>query len=332
MTSHAVSTAVIGAGDWGKNHVRKFHELGSLKAICETNPIVAQKMHDDYGVINKSFEDIIYDPEIDAVVLVTPANTHKDLGLKAIEHGKHLFIEKPIALNTPDALSLTKAAKDKGLILMIGHLLQYHPCFEKMKELVHNGELGELRHVHSRRFNIGKFRQEENVIWDLGPHDASMVLSLINDEPTSIKTSASSYLLPTVSDFATINLEFKNNINAELSLSWLTPQKEHRLIVVGSKAMAVFDDTLEWDEKLRIHRHNCAMEYGKPAVLDRDMEGEAIKVPFKEPLLNECATFLTCIETGTQPPSNGEEACRVIKLLEEADPAIKTETNLSQAS
>lgn len=332
MNSHAVSTAVIGAGDWGKNHVRKFHELGSLKAICESNNTVAQKMFDDFGVPNKSFDEIIQDPEINAIVLATPANTHKDLGLKAIEQGKHLFIEKPIALNLSDAETLTKAAQAKDLILMVGHLLQYHPCFEKMKSLVADGELGELRHVHSRRFNIGKFRQEENVIWDLGPHDASMVLSLINAEPTSIKTSTSKYLLPTVSDFATINLTFENNINAELSLSWLTPQKEHRLIVVGSKAMAVFDDTLEWDEKLRIHRHHCAMEYDKPAILERDMEGEAIKVPFKEPLLNECATFLKCIETNTQPPSNGEEACRVIKLLENADPDIEAEHSLSKAS
>lgn len=332
MTSHAVSTAVIGAGDWGKNHVRKFHELGSLKAICESNPTTAQKMHDDFGVINKSFDDIINDPDIDAIVLATPAVTHKELGLKAIEQGKHLFIEKPIALNSIDAEIITKAAEEKGLILMIGHLLQYHPCFERMKKLVKDGDLGELRHVHSRRFNIGKFRQEENVIWDLGPHDASMVLSLIDDTPTSIKTSTSNYLLPTISDFATINLEFPNNVNAELSLSWLTPQKEHRLIAVGSKAMAVFDDTLEWDEKLRIHRHQCAMEYNQPAILERDMEGEAIKVPFKEPLLNECATFLSCIETNTQPPSNGFEACRVVKLLEEADPDIKTNPSLSQAS
>ena len=332
MSSHAVLTAVIGAGDWGKNHVRKFHELGSLKAICESNKTVAKNMFDEYGVPNKSYDDIINNPEIDAIVLATPATTHKDLGLKAIEQGKHLFIEKPIALNLSDAETLTKAAQEKGLILMVGHLLQYHPCFEKMKDLVASGELGELRHVHSRRFNIGKFRQEENVIWDLGPHDASMVLSLIKSEPTSISTSASNYLLPTVSDFATINLTFENNINAELSLSWLTPQKEHRLIVVGSKAMAVFDDTLDWDEKLRIHRHQCAMEYNKPATLERDMEGEAIKVPFKEPLLNECATFLSCIETNTQPPSNGEEACRVIKLLEAADPSIKTAHTLSKAS
>lgn len=331
MTSHAVSTAVIGAGDWGKNHVRKFHELGSLKAICESNPETVKRMHDEYGVEAKSFDDIINDPAIDAIVLATPAITHKDMALKALAKGKHLFIEKPIALNHEDAQTITKAAKDADRILMVGHLLQYHPSFVKMKELVQSGELGQIRHVHSRRFNIGKFRQEENVIWDLGPHDASMVLSLINDEPTSITTSSSNYLLPTISDFATINLQFPNNINAEISLSWLTPQKEHRLIVVGEKAMAVFDDTLEWDQKLRIHRHQCAMEYNKPPVLERDMEGEAIPVEYKEPLLNECASFLHHIENNTQPPSNGDEACKVVKLLEQADPAM-TEKSLSQAS
>ncbi len=332
MTSHAVSTAVIGAGDWGKNHVRKFHELGSLKAIAETNPETIRKMKDEFGVETRPYEEIISDPAIDAIVLATPAITHKDLALKAIAEGKHLFIEKPIALTHKEALEITNAANQKGVILMVGHLLQYHPSFMMMKQLVQNGDLGKIRHIHSRRFNIGKFRQEENVLWDLGPHDASMVLSLVNADPISISTTASNYLLPTISDFATIQLQFPDNINAEISLSWLTPQKEHRLIVVGEKAMAVFDDTLEWADKLRVHHHKTAMEYGKPPVLERDMEGKAIDVPYKEPLLNECATFLSSIENNQQPPSNGEEACRVVKLLEQADPATKVESAISAAS
>ncbi|GJM03776.1 MAG: oxidoreductase [Rhodomicrobium sp.] len=324
--NHAVKTAVIGAGDWGKNHIRKFHELGSLIAISETNEERAATFTAEYGVANLSFEDILEDDGIDAVVLASPATTHKELGLRAMEKGKHLFVEKPLALTEEDAAALTAKAAETGKILMVGHLLQYHPGFIGMRELVKSGELGKLRHIHARRYNIGKFRQEENVIWDLGPHDASMVLALTGTEPTSIRTEVSNYLLPTISDFATIHLTFPGNINAELSLSWLAPQKEHRLIVIGDKAMAVFDDTLEWDEKLRIHRHQTGMEYGKPPLLERDMEGEAIPMPFKEPLLNECATFLSSIAENSQPFSNGEEALKVIRLLTKADPALATET------
>ncbi len=319
MTSHTVSTAVIGAGDWGKNHVRKFHELGSLSAICEYRDDVIAEMQSNYNVSARDFSEIINDQSINALALVTPATTHKDLAVQALENGKHVFIEKPIALTTADAASIATAANDNKRILMVGHLLQYHPCFQKLKELVSDGSLGKIRHIHARRYNIGKFREQENVIWDLGPHDVSMVLSLVNDMPTEIRTSKSNYLLDDVSDCAAIQLRFPGNINAEISLSWLAPQKEHRLIVVGEKAMAVFDDTLEWDEKLRIHRHETGMQRGKPPVLNRDMQGEAIKVDFKEPLLNECNTFLNAITENKSPYTNGEEALKVIQILEAAD-------------
>lgn len=332
INNAAIKTAVIGAGDWGKNHIRKFHELGALAAICETDESRAAAMQQQFGVENRSFDDILADESIDSIALASPAITHKELGLRALERGKHLFVEKPLALTVDEAETLVSKAKEHDRILMVGHLLQYHPGFIGMRELVASGELGKLRHIHARRYNIGKFRQEENVIWDLGPHDASMVLALTGSEPLSIKTHASNYLLPTISDFATIHLTFEGNIQAELALSWLAPQKEHRLIVVGEKAMAVFDDTLEWEDKLRIHRHKTAMDYGQPPILERDMEGEAITPPFKEPLLNECATFLECIANRTQPFSNGEEALRVTRLLTAADPALTEETRISRAS
>lgn len=319
MTSHAVSTAVIGAGDWGKNHVRKFHELGALAAICEQCPNIVSKMQTDYGVEAKNFEDIINDDDVKALALITPATTHKDLALRALEKGKHIFIEKPIALTSKDAEAIAKTANDNSRILMVGHLLQYHPCFQKLKELVKSGKLGKIRHIHARRFNIGKFREQENVLWDLGPHDVSMVLSIVDDLPTDIHTTSSNYLLDDISDFATIQLRFPGNINAEISLSWLAPQKEHRFIVVGDKAMAVFDDTLEWQEKLKIHYHKTAMQRGKAPLLERDMEGEAIQIPFKEPLLNECSTFLDAVAKNSTPFTNGEEALKVIKILEAAD-------------
>ncbi len=331
MSGEAITTAVIGAGDWGKNHIRKFHELGALKAFCETNLETQNRIKNEYGVEASSYDEILSNPAIQAIVLTTPAYSHKELGLKAIEHGKHLFIEKPIALNYEDALALNTAAKQKNVHLMVGHLLHYHPCFETLKKLVQDGELGPLRHIHARRFNIGKFRQEENVIWDLGPHDVSMVLSLAQSEPLTVQCQSSSYLLPTVSDFASLQLSFANNINAEINLSWLAPQKEHRLIVVGEKAMAVFDDTLEWDEKLRIHHHKTAMEYGKPPVLERDMEGSAVNVSYKEPLLNECATFLDSIANNKPAYSNGDEACMVTKILEQADPGVQEATHVNKA-
>lgn len=331
MVSHTIPTAVIGAGDWGKNIVRKFHELGALAAVAETTSDKAAQIQADYGVPIQSFADILKNEEIKAIALTSPAITHYELAIEAINAGKHLFIEKPITLNYAEAIELKEKANEKGLTLMAGHLLHYHPCFAKLKELVADGELGAIRHIHARRFNIGKFREEENVLWDLGPHDVSMVLSLVKDDPLTIDAKVGNYLLPNVSDFATLHLTFANNINAEINLSWLAPQKEHRLIIIGEKAMAVFDDTLEWDEKLRIHRHKAAMQPGMPPLLERDMEGEAITVPYKEPLLNECATFLNAITNNTEPYSNGEEACRVIKLLETADPALKATQKLSKA-
>ncbi len=330
--THSIPTAVIGAGDWGKNHVRKYHELGALAAIAETNPETASRMQQEYGVKTLTFAEILSDPSIRAIALTSPANTHKDLGLKALLAGKHLFIEKPITLNHQDAAALTEKATEKGLILMVGHLLHYHPCFAKLTELVKAGELGDIHHIHARRFNIGKFREDENVLWDLGPHDVSMILAITGCDPISIEARSSNYLLPKVSDFASLYLTFPGNINAEINLSWLAPAKEHRFIVVGNKAMAVFDDTLDWDEKLRIYRHDAAMTSGQPAHLIRDMEGEAIKVPFKEPLLNECATFLDCIANNTEPHSNGQEATRVIKILEQADPALTPSITISKVS
>ena len=330
MVSHALPTAVIGAGDWGKNIVRKFHECEALAAVAETNTEKANQIQSDYNVPIRTFDEIIHDDQIKAIALTSPAITHYELALQVIEQGKHLFIEKPITLNHQEAEDLTAKARAKNITLMAGHLLHYHPCFAKLKELVADGELGAVRHIHSRRFNIGKFREEENVLWDLGPHDVSMVLALAGNAPITIEGKAANYLLPNVSDFASIYLTFPGNINAEINLSWLAPQKEHRLIIIGEKAMAVFDDTLEWDNKLRIHRHKAEMKPGKPPILERDMEGEAVPVPYKEPLLNECETFLNAITSNTPPYSTGEEASNVIKVLEAADPAIKAQQTLSK--
>jgi UDP-2-acetamido-3-amino-2,3-dideoxy-glucuronate N-acetyltransferase len=317
------SIAVVGAGNWGKNLVRNFFELGVLKAICDENPASIKQMQQLYptcDVIN-SFQDVLASKDIPAIAIATPAETHFGLAREALLAGKNVFVEKPLTLSEKDAEELISLARKNNLILMVGHLLQYHPAFIKLKELAVRGDLGRINYIYSHRLNLGKIRREENILWSFAPHDISMILALAGEEPESVLATGGNYLHKKIADVTTTHLEFSSGLKAHVFVSWLHPFKEQKLVVVGDKKMAVFDDTLPWDEKLLIYPHHVKWENSVP-VPTRGIP-EKISIPYAEPLKFECEHFLDCLEKGRQPRTNGEEGLRVLKVLNASERSLK---------
>lgn len=312
------SVAVIGCGYWGKNLVRDFHGLGALKAVSDSDPDTAAAIAGQYGVVARSVEEILADDDLDGVVIAAPAEHHADLALRSLAAGKHVYVEKPIALSIEDAESMIAASEKAGRILMVGHLLQYHPVFLKLKEMVANGELGRLRYVYSRRLSLGKLRTTENVLWSFAPHDISMILTLAGEEPERVDGFAGNYLQDDISDFASLHMSFPSGMKAHIEVSWLNPFKEQRLVVVGEKAMAEFcDSEPEWKNKLRLYRHEAAIDNGVPRL--KKAEPELVEVEQANPLVNECRHFLRFMRDNETPYTDGHEALRVLKVLHAGD-------------
>jgi UDP-2-acetamido-3-amino-2,3-dideoxy-glucuronate N-acetyltransferase len=308
--------AAIGCGYWGKNIVRNFAELGALAAVCDEDAAAAQKLSKAHGVPARAFADIMADPDCTAVAIATPAAMHFDHVAAALGAGKHVFVEKPLALSMKDGRVLDAAAKGAGRTLMVGHLLHYHPVFNALNDLVHAGRLGRIQHVFSNRLNFGKLRTEEDVIWSFAPHDISMILALIGEEPSDISVEAAAILDPRIVDIADLHLRFAGGATARVSVSWLNPYKEQKLVVAGSKAHAVFDDTRAWDDKLMLYDHRIDYTSGRPQAVAA--EGVRVSVMQREPLREECAHFLASIANGSQPRTDAAEALRVLAVLEAA--------------
>jgi len=319
MNDNNLSVAVIGCGHWGKNLVRSFHELGALSAISDPDPAVQHHMREDFGVPALQVEEIFRDDRIDAVVIAAPAEMHHTLSMKALEADKHVFIEKPITLTMEDAQEICDAANARNKTLMVGHLLQYHPAFLKLKAMVRGGEIGKLRYLYSRRLSIGKLRTHENVLWSFAPHDISMILALTGQEPEKIVGFSGNFLQPSVSDFANVQMTFPGGIKAHIEVSWLHPFKEQRLVVVSDKAMVEFDDTADWPDKLKLYRHHAEIIDGLPVL--KKAEADSIAVEPGEPLRNECAHFIKFCQTGETPYTDGREAMAVLKVLCAGDTA-----------
>ena len=310
----APTVAVIGCGYWGKNLVRDFHGLGALVAVSDSNPETAAALAKKYEVPALKVDSILADDGIDGVVIAAPAEYHADLALKSFAADKHVYVEKPISLNIEDAKNMIAASEKAGRILMVGHLLQYHPVFLKLKQMVTDGDLGNLRYIYSRRLSLGKLRTAENVLWSFAPHDISMILTLTGEEPHDIHGIAGSYLQDKISDFASVHLSFPSNIRAHVETSWLNPFKEQRLVVIGDKAMLEFCDTEpEWMNKLKLYRHEAYISDGVPNV--KKAEPELIKVKQDNPLVNECRYFLRFMANNETPFTDGYEALRVLKVL-----------------
>ncbi len=316
-----IKIGVIGLGHWGKNILRNLVHLNCVGAACDSNPEIIKERRKEFPQINytQSFEAIIRNPEIQAVAIATPSATHHQLVKAAIIADKDVFVEKPLALNFPDGKELVELAKERKKILMVGHILQYHPAVRKLKELIEKGELGKIQYIYSNRLNIGRLRVEENILWSFAPHDISVILMLIGDQPIAVSGVGAAYLNEGIYDVTLTTLEFKNKVKAHIFVSWLHPFKEQKLVIVGSKAMAVFDDLTK--EKLFVYPHRIEWEKGKIPVAHK-AEYYCVPIEEGEPLQEEMRHFIQCIQERKSPITDGEEGLAVLKVLEEAEKAI----------
>lgn len=317
-----MTIAVIGCGYWGKNLVRNFKELGVLSGVCDAFPENAKRMHELYQVPVLTLDQIFSDESIQGVVIAAPAAQHASLTEKALKAGKHVFVEKPLALQVNQAKQLCDIAKKYNRVLMVGHLLQYHPAFVELKQIVHRGELGKLQYIYSNRLNLGKFRNEENILWSFAPHDISMVLSLVGDIPETVYAVGSHHLSPNIADITNTHMAFRNGINAHIFVSWLHPYKEQKLVVVGDRGMAVFDDSQPWEEKLQLYPHQINWINGMPNPAKAD--AVRVAIPNAEPLRLECQHFIDCIENNRQPRTDGNEGLNVLSVLDAAQRSLTT--------
>src|SRR5438105_8607474 len=315
-----VPVAVIGCGYWGRNLVRNFAELGVLAAICDPDQATASQLSARYGGPGVGLEPMLRDPAIAGVAIAAPAAQHASLATAALEAGKHVFVEKPLALMVPEAERVCALAEQRRRVLMVGHLLQYHPAFIALRELVREGALGRLQYLYSNRLNLGKVRREEDILWSFAPHDLSMILSLVGEEPSEVTTLGGSYLHKTIADVTTTHLVFPGGEQAHVFVSWLHPFKEQKLVVIGDRAMGVFDDGQDWGEKLLLYPHRIEWRERLPV----PMRAEATPVALEEgePLRLECQHFLDCVRTGARPRTDGQEGLRVLRILARASQAL----------
>jgi UDP-2-acetamido-3-amino-2,3-dideoxy-glucuronate N-acetyltransferase len=318
--------ALLGVGGWGKNIYRNLHEMGLLASVYDSDKSVMSALKDKANDLKfaSSVDEIEKDDSIRAVVIVTPASTHYELTKRMLLAGKDIFVEKPLALNAAEGEELVALAHKKNKILMVGHILQYHPAVRKLKKMIDDGELGKIRYIYSNRLNIGKLRTEENILWSFAPHDISVILELTGEEPIKVTAYGGDYISPGLADVTMTALEFKNGVKGHIFVSWLHPYKEQKLIVVGSKAMAVFDDVSK--EKLFIYPHTIEWKEGKIPVAQK-ADYKVVPVEEGEPLKMELEHFIDCVATRKKPRTDGEEGLRVLKILERAQKGLTPAAN-----
>jgi UDP-2-acetamido-3-amino-2,3-dideoxy-glucuronate N-acetyltransferase len=302
---------LVGAGRWGENLIRNFQQLGVLSKICDRNPETIKRISFKFPTVNYTtdYEELLNDASIVGIIISTPSITHHELAKKALLHGKHIYVEKPLSRTEVEATELIKLAHQKNLTLMVGHLLLYHPAVNKLKELITEGALGKIRFMNSDRRNFASNRLDTNVIWDLAPHDLSMISYLIGKESAElIDANGFSTLGDGVIDVGHLDIKFEDEIYAHIHNSWIDPQKQCLLTVNGSKKTAVLNDTRS-ERKLEL--------YSVSAEGEISVEQPAYSID--EPLRLECQHFLDCIENGEKPLSDGLSGYQVVRLLEEAD-------------
>lgn len=315
------SIAHVGYGYWGRNIARNMAELGYLKAIVDPDARAAVGAAEALGVKAVSWEQVLADPSIDGVSIASPATMHFAQARAALSAGKHVFVEKPVALDISEAEQLRDLAEETGRVLMVGHLLQYHPIYLRLRDMVMAGDIGRLRYVYSNRLSLGKFRGEENVLWSFAPHDISMILGLVGAEPTSVTAQGVASFQPGIADLATAQMCFPDGSRAHVMASWMHPFKEQRLVVIGEKAMAVFEDSQPaWEDKLLVYRH--VIDISGPVPNPRKADAERVDVAKAEPLKEECRHFAECIESGLRPRTDGREGLAVLRVLDSAERAL----------
>ncbi|TRZ49994.1 oxidoreductase [bacterium] len=325
MKKNNIKIAVIGAGYWGKNLVRNFHQLGVLKAVCDADRKIQSQMRKDYPDVSYTdrFDGLLNDPSLTAVVIATPAATHFALTIQALEAGKHVFVEKPLAVTYDEGRQSVAKAHAAQKILFVGHILHYHQGVVKLKEMIADGKIGRLQYIYSRRLSLGKIRREENILWSFAPHDISLILSIVGEDPSYVDAVGSNFLHASIADVTMTNLKFPSGIGAHIFVSWLNPFKEQRLVAVGSQGMLVFDDTQAVDEKLVLYPHIINWKDGLPIAEKAAAVALPLSDHWEEPLKAECRAFIGAIATGRQPFTSGEEGLRVLHVLELSQKSMK---------
>jgi len=313
--------AVIGCGNWGKNLIRVFHELGALYAIDDTNPSKANALAQQFNIPVIPLSTLLLDPNVDAIVLATPSFTHHALAQQCLDAKKHVYVEKPFTLDVHAAASLTQLAEQQSRILMVGHLLQYHPVFQALKQKVHEGLIGKLRYCRFERTNCGKFPTEKSVLWDFSPHDISMLLAITGTMPIRLHAEGGHYLSHTQIDTVSLDFEFPHNVKANIYASWLHPHKSQKAMIVGDQGMLTFDDLQPWEQKLQLHIFPPQWEDGLPTPVNIIPVPVTVS-PKAEPLRQECEHFLMCIAENRQPLTNGVEATQVVQVLHSAEQSL----------
>lgn len=318
------SLLLIGGGNWGKNLARNFHSLNALHTICDTKETTLNSYLSLYPdiALTTDYKVALENPIITQVAIATPAVHHFSIAKQALIAGKDVFVEKPLCLDAAEAEELIRLAKQHGKILMVGHLLQYHPCISKLQDLINKGKLGKLQYITSNRLNLGSIRTEENALWSFAPHDVSVILSLCGHSlPEQVRCIGEAYLSHDVADTTMTTLRFSENLRAHIYVSWLHPFKEQKLVVIGADGMVVFDDTKPWNEKLALYCNHVTWKNGNVPLANK-CEPEMILVDKTEPLRNECEHFLECCQKRIAPKTDGQEGLRVLKVLQAAQDSL----------
>lgn len=315
MVNMRRNIAVVGCGHWGKNLIRNLYDLKSLVAISDIDKNRLDSFKEKYPDLIRyiKIDDLLKDSKVSAIVISTPAITHYSLSKKSLLANKDVMIEKPIALKFNEGEELVSISKKNKKILMVGHILAYHPAVTKLKEMIDTGELGKIHYIYSNRLNLGKFRIEENILWSFAPHDISVILYLLNEMPQSVSAIGGNYLNTKITDITVTNLNFLSGVKSHIFVSWLHPYKEQRLVVIGEKKMAVFDD-LKPEDKLVVFDHK--IDWVERLPVARPKDAKPVDIQEIEPLRSECEHFIECIETRQKPLTNGDEGLRVLKVLE----------------
>ena len=321
-----IGVACVGAGAWGANLIRNFGSLGALRMVCDPDAAALKRAAKAFPEVQTvdSFTRVLADPAIQAVVLATPAKTHAALAKQALLAGKDVFVEKPLALTLADGREVVELAARERRILMVGHVLRYHPAVTALDGLIARGELGKLQYVYSNRLNIGKFRREENILWSFAPHDISTLIHLAGQSPAAVQASGGTYLQTGVPDVTMTHLEFADGVRGHIFVSWLHPVKEQRLVIIGDRKMAVFDDLAK--EKLVLYPHEVSWVDRAP-VAHRG-EAEVVPLEVEEPLAAECRHFLDCVERRVTPRTDGQEALRVLAVLQASQASLDQQGRL----
>jgi predicted dehydrogenase len=327
VTGRKITLGQIGLGNWGPNLLRNFSAQPGceVRFACDLKKSAFTRLGLDKGgaEFTSDYREILADPEIDAVVVATPSETHCPIGREVLKAGKHLFVEKPFALSSREARSLLRLARNRDRIIMVGHLLMYHPGVQTLTKLVRQGKVGKIFFVGIRRRNLGRLQSHCNVLWDLGPHDISIALMVMGREPVRVTATGQSYLQPEVPEVAFTTITFEGGVQAHIEESWLSPERERELVVVGEKGMLVFDELSA--APLKLFKKSVRLRSGTEVKEFDYLDGgtDPVEIADGQPLEAECRHFLDCIRSGREPVSGGANGLQVLRVLEAADRSLR---------